>query len=270
MKRTLSRLALGVAAAGALFAVACGGGGSSPLSGDDFNKDPVKFAQTYYLTAFRVFSGQTQAEDMMKLFEESCRNQVAVADVSKGLERGRDEFPKLKGAKIEDVDFQGKAKVNKTDKGATVTIPSAKDSRVKVDGKYLNAAEYFKSAGLIRDGDKDDPDDVELTLVNGRYFDADCSNLTDIADSGKRANATPTPPPSTATPSRTTPTVSPTTGNRTPTPSATSRTGATSNLSSADVETFAKSYFVMLIGAYSGQTRAADVLNFFTSDCRSR
>src|SRR6185503_1009903 len=168
------------------------------------------------------------------LFEESCRNKVAVADVSKGLEKGRDEFPKLKGAKIEDIDFQGKAKVTKTDKGATVTIPAAKDSRVKVDGKYLNAAEYFKSTGVVEDGDNDDPDDVELILVNGRYFDADCSNLTDIADAGKRANATPTPPRGTATPSRTTPTVTATTGNRTPTPSATSRTGATSNLSNAE------------------------------------
>jgi hypothetical protein len=222
LNRTLSRIALGIAAAAALFAAACGGG--SPLGGDDFNKDPVKFAQVYYLSAFRVFTGATTAEDMMKFFEESCRNKVAVADVAKGIERNRDNFPKLKGAKVEELDFQGKAKVEKTPNGAKVTIPGASDARVKVDGKFQNAFEYFKSVDLADDSDKNKTNDIELALVNGRYYDSDCSNLTDIADSGKRANATPTPPRGTTTPSRTTPTVP--TGNRTPTPSATSRTGA--------------------------------------------
>jgi hypothetical protein len=214
MNRTLSRLACSLLAAGMLFALACGGSGggitggngsSGPLGGD-FNKDPVNFARAYYFTAFRVFTGDTKAEDMLKLFEDSCRAKVAPADVDKGLDKARDTYPKLKGAKLEDIDFQGKAKVDKTSDGATVTIPPARDSRVRVDGKWQNAFDYFKSVGVVDDNDKDDTDDVDLVLRNGRYFLADCDDLEDIAASGRRGSATATPQRSTATPQRGTPT----------------------------------------------------------------
>ena len=167
MKRTLSRFALGIVAAGALFAVACGGDDGGSSGGGDSTKDPVKFAETYYLTAFRVFTGATTADDMMKLFEDSCRSKVTAADVGKGMDRSRDVFPKLKGAKVEAIDFQGKAKVEKTDKGAKVTIPGPADARVKVDGKFQNAFEYFKSVGLAEDEDKNQTDEIELVLANG-------------------------------------------------------------------------------------------------------
>jgi hypothetical protein len=188
MKKMSSKVALVMVAAGSLLAAACGGGdgGGSSVSSGDFNKDPVNFSQAYYLAAFRVFTGATTADDMVKLFDESCRAKVNKGDLAKGLERSREIFPKLKGAKIEEIDFQGKAKVDKNDKGAIVTIPPPSDARVKVDGKFQNAFEYFKSVGLADEGDKTQTDELKLTLVNGRYYDADCENLTDIADAGKR------------------------------------------------------------------------------------
>jgi len=187
MKRTLSKFALGVVTVAALFAVACGGSdGGSSSGGDDFNKDPVTFSQAYYLAAFRVFTGATTADDMLRLFDESCRAKVNKAELTKGLERSREIFPKLKGAKVEEIDFQGKAKVEKTTNGATVTIPGPGDARVRVDGKFQNAFDYFKGVGLADEGDKTQTDTIDLVLTNGRYYDADCGNLMDIADVGKR------------------------------------------------------------------------------------
>lgn len=227
MNRSLPRLARVLVLGVALSAVACGsdgggitgGGGGTGPTGANFNKEPINFVRGYFVSFFNVFTGRSQADDVMKLFEESCRNKVAAADVAKGLEkeRERDAYPKLKGANIEDIDFQGKAKVAKTNDGATVTIPTARDSRVKVNGKWQNAFEYFKSVGFITDDDDDETSEEELILRNGRYYWEDCSDLEDIAASGKRANATPTPARSTPTPQRGTPTVT----SRTPAPGAT-------------------------------------------------
>jgi hypothetical protein len=220
MNRTVSHLLRALVLAGGLLAVACGsdgggitggGGGSSSGGGE---KDPANAAKAYLLTVIRVFTGETKAEDMMRLFEESCRSSVSAADVQKGLEREQNEYPKLKGVKLQDFDFQGKAKVEKTGDEATVTVPPVDEIRVKIDGKWLNAFEYFKGVGLADDSDKGDPTDVDLILRNGRYYQADCEDLEDIAAAGRRANATPTPQRNTPTPQRGTPTAT----NRTPTP----------------------------------------------------
>jgi hypothetical protein len=223
MNGTLSKLACALVAGGALLAAACGGdgggitgggGGGGGSSGGD--RDPTIVAKMYLLTVIRVYTGQAKGEDIMRLFEDSCRSQFSVADVQKGLEQEANDYPKLKGVKLEDFDFQGKAKVDKTSDGATVTVPPVDEIRVKIDGKWLNAFEYFKGVGLADDGDKGDPTEVDVILRNGRYYLADCDDLEGIAEQGRPA----TPTPQRNTPTRTTPTPprgTPTVASRTPT-----------------------------------------------------
>ena len=78
---------------------------------------------------------------------------------------------------------------------------------MRVDGTWHNAADYFKSVGLMSDKDKDDTTNFDLVEGNGRYFVAGCgARLISLAKQG-RPKATPTPrtsasPVRTPTPAR--------------------------------------------------------------------
>jgi len=73
-------------------------------------------------------------QDLINIFSPDCQKQVKVADVNAGLAKLTASFPKLKGTKVDDVDFGNKVSVKKDGTGYIVTVPGTKDFKVKVSG----------------------------------------------------------------------------------------------------------------------------------------
>ena len=49
---------------------------------------------------------------MLNFFTSDCRSKVTTANVTSGLTKLGAAYPKMKGDKIEDLDFQGKLKIH--------------------------------------------------------------------------------------------------------------------------------------------------------------
>src|SRR3954466_9810228 len=181
-------------------AVACGGGGSGggALSGGS-TADPKAFTQQYYTTVFGALAGSKGGSDIAALYTQACRDDVRVADITRGIEDQRSQTPKIKGAKIDNVDFGDKFKSTKDGNKITASVPPSKDSRIHVDGKWMNARDYLVSIELQdKDSVENDPPDMDLELVDGKLFASDCSELQSFT----KAATPPTSTPRAGTPTR--------------------------------------------------------------------
>jgi hypothetical protein len=250
------------------FAVACGGGSSGGPLGSGGSSggtaDPKAFTTQYYTTIFASLGGTKTAQDLANLFTPPCRENVKVADIRRGIEDEQKEVPKIKGKNIDNVDFGDKFKAVKKDNGYTVTIPSSRDSKIHVDGKWLNAHDFLVSVDFEKEDSKTNTEDLELMLFEGKLYSNDCESLQSIA----KAESTPTPTPrsGTATPtprSGTTPTPTQRAGS-TPTPGS----GSSATLSATQANDFAKLYLQTIVGALAGTKTGQDVINVFAPDCQ--
>ena len=79
----------------------------------------------YYTTLFNIASGTATSDQVLNLFEQKCRDQVKVDDVAAGMKVAQGTAPKMKGAKVEDLDFGNNLVVNKTAGGAAVVVPAS-------------------------------------------------------------------------------------------------------------------------------------------------
>jgi hypothetical protein len=244
------------------FAVACGGGGGGALSGGGSSNstDPKTFTTQYYTTLFATLAGNKSTQDFVNFFQPSCRDNVKIADVTRGIQSEQTNVPKIKGAKIDNVDFGDKFKSTKKDSGYTVTIPSSRDSRIHVDGKWVNAHDYLKSIDFEDDSSGGTTDDINLVLVDKKLYVDDCDSLASIAEPSDTSTPTPRAGNATATPrGGSSPTATPRSGS---TPS-----GGSGTLSTADANTFAKNYFITILGALAGNKTGQDVINVYAPEC---
>ena len=94
-------------------------------------------------------------------------------------------MPQLAEVKIEDVDL-GKLTFEKTDEGILVLPGRPNGVRIKVDGKFVNANDFFKDLGF--DSEEDTPaiaDDAILVVErDGTAYLGTCSEIQDFGGSG--------------------------------------------------------------------------------------
>lgn len=214
----MTRIILAIATIALVFSIACGGdkkdggllGGGGSAGGGSGTKDPVAFAQSSLVTMFNMFGGSVDPQRYLDLYLPECRTGVKVSDVTQVLTMVKAFFPEISKLKIDDIDL-GNPKVERNGSDIKLTITDSSKLRVKVNGKFIQAEEYFKSIGFK--DPKESPLEVTdepllLKEQDGRLFIANCDDLQDLASSGpaptptpQRSNPTPTPQrPSTASP----------------------------------------------------------------------
>jgi hypothetical protein len=193
----MTRIILALATIALVFSLACGGddkkdggilgGGSSSgssSSGGGNTKDPVAFAQSALTTTFNVFGGSQQPQKLLDLYLPECRTGVKASDVSQALILIKAFFPEISKLKVEDIDLAN-PKVEKNGNEYKLTITDSKKIRVKTNGKFVNAEEYFKSIGF-KDIDDSPLSGVEEPLLlkeqDGKLYISDCSSLKDLAN----------------------------------------------------------------------------------------
>ena len=217
----MTRIILALASIALVLSVACGGddkkdggilggnqGGSSSSSGGGDPKEPVAFAQRSIVTLFNMFGGSTDPQKYLDLYLPECRTGVKASDVTQVLTMIKAFFPDIGKLKVEDVDL-GNPKVEKNGNDVKITITDSSKIRVKVNGKFVPAQEFFKSIGF--DDPKESPLEVTdeplmLKEQDGKLYIANCDDLKDIASasSGPSATATPSRSNPTPTPQRST------------------------------------------------------------------
>ena len=190
----MTRIILALASIALVFSVACGGddnkdggilggGGSSSGGGNTNTKDPVAFAQAALTTTFNVFGGSQDPQKLLDLYLPECRTGVKASDVTTALTMIKAFFP-------EHLEAQGRRhrprrnpKVEKNGNDYKLTITDTNKIRVKINGKFVNAEEFFKSIGF------DDPSDSPLSGVeeplmlkeqDGKLFISECNDLQDL------------------------------------------------------------------------------------------
>jgi hypothetical protein len=92
--------------------------------------------------------------------------------------------PELADTRIEDIDV-GQVKVEKADEGYLVAPADPGAMRVKVDGQFVNADEYFTSAGFESDLSGDEVDPILLVRRDGKIYAGDCQELQDFVGGGQ-------------------------------------------------------------------------------------
>jgi hypothetical protein len=183
----LGRILLTTVALVALVA-ACGGGkkdnGNAGDTGPITEKQATDVAQKYFLATFGVLTGKSTPQQLIDLYAPECRQNVKAENIAATMLLARAFLPQLAEVDIEDVDL-GELKFETNDQGVLVTAVDPNSARVKVNGKFVGARDYFQSLGLSDEGDSTDTTNEPIQLVrrDGKVLIGDCSGLSDYASS---------------------------------------------------------------------------------------
>jgi hypothetical protein len=168
-----------------VLAMACGGGGSE-------EEEVTRTANEVLLTYFDVMTGKKNGQDLLNVYAPECRSGVNPADIDEVFSLVAMFAPEMSKIDIEAVDM-GKLEITKNGDEISV-IPAEPDKiRVKVDGKFVNADEYFNSlsgtstspgGATMTSTMASVPDDTALTLVrqDGKLYVATCEELQDFSN----------------------------------------------------------------------------------------
>ena len=165
---------------------ACGGGSNDANDSSDggtvSEKQAGEVARQYFLTTMGVLSGKNTPDQLLQLYAPECRAGVDTQSIAATMLLIRAFVPDLDKLKIDDVDL-GELKYERNDKGVLVAPSDPSKVRIKVDGKFTNVDDYFKTLGF---GDSSSPADTSnepLLIVkrSGKAYIGDCSGLSDLA-----------------------------------------------------------------------------------------
>ena len=176
----------GALAALALLLCACGGGSDGDSGGGGgglSEKRAGELAEQYVLNVFGILTGDVKPQELIDSFAPECREGVKASDIAAAIGFISIFVPQLADAKIEDVDL-GKLKFEKTDEGILVTPEDPNAIRIKVDGKFVNADEFFSELGFDDSGDDSPADAAEALLIverDGKAYLGECSELQDFS-----------------------------------------------------------------------------------------
>jgi hypothetical protein len=161
-----------------LAAVACGGGGgSSNLSDEDKARQA---ANEFVLNTLGLFSGSRTPQNLIDSFLPECRRGVDASQMAMIVAFVRLFAPELASAKIEAVDL-GNLAVRQSGGQYLVRPTNPSEARVRVNGRWVNANEFFKQIGFDDDDDSlVDMDEIAITIRDGRAYIADCDMLQDF------------------------------------------------------------------------------------------
>jgi len=162
-----------------LFGLACGGDEKS--DDDAISEDEAsEVANGFLTTTLGLFTGGTEAQEFIDLFAPECRAQADAAALELVLLFIQGFAPELQGIEIEEVDA-GELTLEQTAEGTLVTPVDPSSLRVKVDGEFMPASEFFASAGFEEVEDQSIVDSVLLVRRDGEIYLGDCSQLEDLS-----------------------------------------------------------------------------------------
>ena len=156
-------------------AVACGG------SKDSISEDEARVVVNRYLaTTLGLFTGTTQPQQFIDLYAPECRDDVDVEGLTLVTLFIQGFAPELRGIVIEDVDT-GELETDSDDRGTLVTPKDPSALRVKVDGAFVPASEFFGQAGFEATDAGEIAEPVLLVRRDGSIYIGDCSELQDLS-----------------------------------------------------------------------------------------
>jgi hypothetical protein len=167
--------------------IACGGKGS-PAS--DEEAAGAAAAQSVRVL-LGLFDGSTHGKDLLEVFAPECREGVKASDIDSVLFLIRAFVPDLGKTKIEAVDL-GELRYNRTSEGIEVTPKDTSAIRVKADGKWMAADEFFQTSGLGNSDEQATDEPLLMVKRNGKWYIGDCAQLQDFS-SPLGSSGSPTP-----------------------------------------------------------------------------
>jgi hypothetical protein len=186
MSQPRSLLARPIAGFGALclvavmtLGVACGGDDKKADSDPISESEAAAASNQFLKTTLGLFTGTSKAQEFIDLFAEECREDADVATLELVLSFIQGFAPDLQGIEIEEVDL-GPLDLEQTSEGTLVTAQDPSSFRVKVDGEFKPASEFFAEAGF--EGADEDTLSSSVLLVrrDGQILLGDCSDLEDV------------------------------------------------------------------------------------------
>jgi hypothetical protein len=139
--------------------------------------EATALGQKYFAALFGGITGQKTEQAMFDLFTPDCQAQTRVYGVAAQLRTLRTIMIGLRGKKIEDVEFSKPAEVQARQGTYSATIPAAIDIKFKVDGEWVNAADFLRKNGLTPGA----ASQMQMSVVGERALVSDCGKLTKFA-----------------------------------------------------------------------------------------
>ena len=170
--------------------VACGGG-ESKSDGPITEDEAAEAAGEYFTTTLGLFTGATEAQAFIDLFAPECREDVDPAAIAFVVLFMQAFAPELQDIDIEGVDV-GALNLEHTDEGTLVTPADPDALRLKVNGVFVSAADFFAESGFepTEDGDLAEP--VLLVRRDGEVYVGDCSEIEGLSGGfGEGTTSTP-------------------------------------------------------------------------------
>jgi hypothetical protein len=175
-------IALGLCAVVSI-GVACGGDDGGGGASDDepvSESEASEVANELLTTTLNLFTGGTSAEEFVNLFAPECRGEADLPSLEMVLAFIRGFAPDLQDVEIEGVD-PGPLNLEQTAEGTLVTPEDPDALRVKVDGEFVSATDFFAEAGFEAEGSETFVDSVLLVRRDGEIYLGDCSQLADLS-----------------------------------------------------------------------------------------
>ena len=171
-------VALGLLAVMAL-SIACGGDDKKADSDPISESEAAEASNEFLKTTLGLFTGTTKAQAFVDLFAEECREDADVATLELVLSFIQGFAPELQGLEIEAVDL-GPLVLEQTAEGTLVTAQDPANLRVKVDGEFKPASDFFGDAGFEEADEEALASSVLLVRRDGKILLGDCSDLEDV------------------------------------------------------------------------------------------
>jgi hypothetical protein len=164
--------------------VACGGdddGNGGGASNDEpiTEEEAGEVANEFLTTTLNLFTGDTSAEEFINLFAPECRGSADIASLELVLAFVQSFAPELQDIEIEEVDA-GPLTLEQTPEGTLVTPQDPEALRIKVDGEFVRATDFFAEAGFEATDSETISDSVLLVRRDGNIYLGDCSQLEEI------------------------------------------------------------------------------------------
>ena len=160
-----------------LLGVACGGGSDS---GSISNSEATDAANNFLKTTLGLFTGTTDPQAFIDQYAPECRQGVDASSLALVSAFMQGIAPEIAGVNIEAVDV-GALKVEKTSDGVLVSPEDPTALRVKVDGAFVAASDFFGQAGFVSSEDSSLASPLHLVRRDGKVYLGDCSELKDLS-----------------------------------------------------------------------------------------
>lgn len=158
-----------------LLAAACGGGGDKD-DGPITESEASAYVSRYFVTSLGLFTGGTDAQKFMELFAPECRQDVDPAAFAFLTLFVQAMAPELKDLRVDEADA-GPLQLEHTEQGTLVSPRDPNALRVKVDGTFVSADEFFARSGFEATDDEELAEPLLLVKRDGKVYLGDCSEL---------------------------------------------------------------------------------------------